>query len=216
MKRIAAIGLGIGIAFSAAAHESPGGAPVRLGKVHFQVECSAAAQREFNLAMAYYHSFAWEEMRAPYERALQADPSCGMVHWLRALSALGNPFIWPTLISPAILASGPGYLDAARSTGLKSQRERDYVDALGAYFKDHDKLDHRVRAKALESGARAGHAALSAGPGSGGAVCAGPVGELRPRRQEVHQPAQGRAHPGADFHRAARASRRRPLPDPQL
>ena len=150
MKRIAAAALGIAVAFPALAHDVSG-APARLGKVHFQVECNAAAQREFNLAMAYFHSFAWAEMRGPYERTLQADPGCGMAHWLRAIGALGNPFTWPTTISPAILNDAPGYLDTARRTGLKSQRERDYVDAVAAYFKDHDKLDHRVRAKALES-----------------------------------------------------------------
>jgi hypothetical protein len=149
MKYIAAVALGLGLAIPASAHET-GGAPARLGKVQFQVECNAAAQREFNLAMAYYHSFAWEEMRAPYERALQADPSCGMVHWLRAIGSLGNPFTWPTLITPAILSEAPGWLDTARRTGLKSERERDYVDALAVYFKDHEKLDHRTRAKALE------------------------------------------------------------------
>ena len=121
MKRFTAVALGIGLAFCASAHEITG-APAKLGKVHFEVGCNAQAQREFNLAMAYYHSFAWEEMRAPYQRALQADPSCGMVHWLRALGALGNPFTWPSLISPAILGEAPGWLETARQTGLKSAR----------------------------------------------------------------------------------------------
>jgi hypothetical protein len=150
MKRFAAVAAGIGLAFFASAHES-GGPPAKLGKVHFEVGCNAEAQREFNLAMAYYHSFAWEEMRAPYHSALKADPSCGMVHWLRALGALGNPFTWPSLISPAILSEAPGWLETARQTGLKSQRERDYVDAVAVFFNDHDKLDHRSRAKALEA-----------------------------------------------------------------
>ncbi|HSA89546.1 MAG TPA: hypothetical protein VLF42_06550 [Burkholderiales bacterium] len=122
----------------------------RLGKVHLQVSCNAAAQREFNVAMAYYHSFAWNQMREPLERALEADPSCGMVHWLRALGALNNPFAWPTVIPAATLSEGPGILETAERTGLKSQRERDYVKALGAFFKDADKLDHKARAKALE------------------------------------------------------------------
>jgi hypothetical protein len=74
-----------------------------------------------------------------------------MVHWLRALGALGNPFTWPSLISPAILSEAPGWLETARQTGLKSQRERDYVDAVAVFFNDHDKLDHRSRAKALEA-----------------------------------------------------------------
>ncbi len=122
----------------------------KLGKVHFKVECTQAAQAEFNVAMAYYHSFAWTQMRAPLERVLQADPSCGMAHWARALAALNNPFAWPTVISAATLAEGPSILEAAERTGLKSRRERDYVAALGAFFADQDKMDHKARAKALE------------------------------------------------------------------
>lgn len=135
----------IAIAGSAFAHE--GG---KLGKVHFKVECTAAAQDEFNIAMAYYHSFAWNEMRAPLERALQADPACGMAHWARALASLNNPFAWPTVVSAAALAEGPRILDEAERTGLRSRREHDYVQALGAFFADQDRLDHRARAKALE------------------------------------------------------------------
>jgi Tfp pilus assembly protein PilF len=121
----------------------------RLGTVNFDVGCNAAAQRDFNTAMAYYHSFAWGQIREPLERVLQADPSCGMAHWLRALASLDNPFAWPTVISPATLSEGGRILDTARSTGLKSQRERDYVDALEAFFKGGS--EHRSRAKALES-----------------------------------------------------------------
>ena len=121
-----------------------------LGKVQFKVECNEAAQREFNLAMAYYHSFAWNDLNAPLERVLKADPTCGMAHWARALGMLDNPFTWPGAISAKTLADGPVALEAARAAGLKSQRERDYVDALAVFFKDHDKLNHRARAKALE------------------------------------------------------------------
>ena len=127
------------------------GGHARLGTVNFPVGCNAAAQRDFNTAMAYYHSFAWAEIREPLERVLKADPSCGMAHWLRALASLDNPFIWPGIISQPTLASGSDILDTARKTGLKSQREREYVDALDSFFKDHGKLDHRTRAKALEA-----------------------------------------------------------------
>jgi Tfp pilus assembly protein PilF len=128
------------------AHEASGDT-ARLGKVHFQVECNAAAQREFNVAMAYYHSFAWHQMQAPLERVLQSDPSCGMAHWLRTLTALNNPFAWPANIPPATLSEGRSILDTARRAGLKSQRERDYVDALEAFFKESEP---KARAKALE------------------------------------------------------------------
>lgn len=142
--------LGAGVALPGAAHASAGGA-ARLGKVSFPVECNAAAQAEFNTAMAYYHSFAWPQLREPFERILAADPSCGMAHWLRALATLNNPFTWPTMITPAVLSEGGPILDQARQTGLKSRRERDYVDALAAFFRDHEKLDHKARAQALET-----------------------------------------------------------------
>jgi hypothetical protein len=133
-----------------------GGAGVsgKLGKVTFPVSCTAAAQQEFETAMAYYHSFAWPENKAALERVVKADPSCGMAHWGRALGLLDNPFLWPGSLSPKTLAEGQAALDAARAAGLKTQRERDYVDALAAFFKDSDKLNHRTRATAFETAMR--------------------------------------------------------------
>ena len=134
--------------FSAAAHESDG----KLGSVHFKVSCNAEAQREFDLAMAYYHSFAWEQIRAPLERALAADAACGMTHWARALASLDNPFVWPGNVSAKTLTEGEALMGQARKAGLATQRERDYVDALAVFFQDADKLNHRTRATALETG----------------------------------------------------------------
>src|SRR5688572_32490330 len=102
------------------AHEGHAG-HARLGTVNFALECNATAQREFNTAMAYYHSFAWAQVQEPLERTLKADPGCGMAHWLRVLASLDNPFLWPGGISQATLAQGPEMLDTARKTGLKSQ-----------------------------------------------------------------------------------------------
>ena len=128
-----------------------GHAHARLGSVHFPVTCNAEAQKAFNTAVAYYHSFAWQHIREPVDQVLRADPACGMAYWLQALASLDNPFTWPGGIPPTALARGPELLENARRAGLKSQRERDHVDALGVFFRDHDKLDHRSRAKALEA-----------------------------------------------------------------
>ena len=144
------LGLATPLFGAAHEHEAAGSAPARLGSVHFKVECNAAAQKEFDLAMAYYHSFAWHLYEAPLERALKADPTCGMAHWARALSILDNPFIWPGILSAARLNDAQAALDAARKTGLNSQRERDYVEALAVFLKDHDKVNHRTRALAFE------------------------------------------------------------------
>ncbi len=146
---VAALFLGLGTGFPAGAQHE-GHVPAKLGKVHFKVECNAAAQKEFDVAMAYYHSFAWEYYKAPLDRALQADPGCGMVHWLQSLAVLDNPFTWPVPLSPKVMAEGQASLESARQTGLKTQRERDYVEALAVFYKDHDKINHRARVKALE------------------------------------------------------------------
>jgi hypothetical protein len=146
----AALWIGLGAVSPAAAHDAAGG-PAKLGKVHFKVECNAAAQKDFDLAMAYYHSFAWNDIKAPLDRTLQADPECGMAHWARALALLDNPFGWPGNVSAKTLADGAALLEAARQAGLKTQRERDYVDALASFYRDPDKLNHRTRAKALET-----------------------------------------------------------------
>jgi Tfp pilus assembly protein PilF len=139
----------LAVAWTAGA-QSPAPA-ARLGNVKFPVSCTPQAQAEFEVAMKYYHSFAWPQLKASLDRVLQADPSCGMAHWGRALALLDNPFLWPASLSPKVLADGQAAIDAARAAGLKTPRERDYVEALAVFFKDADKLNHRTRATALET-----------------------------------------------------------------
>jgi hypothetical protein len=106
-------GAGRRCAFHQPGHETDGPAG-KLGSVHFKVSCNAVAQREFDLAMAYYHSFAMELVGAPLDRALQADGACGMTYWLRALASLDNPFAWPANISAKTLADGGTLLEHMR------------------------------------------------------------------------------------------------------
>ncbi len=122
----------------------------RLGKVAFKVECNAAAQQEFHRAMALYHSFAWPQATESFVAVAEADPSCGMAHWGRGMTTLGNPFTWPATLSPTTLNDVSVALDEARAAGLESQRERDYVDALTSFVRDRDKLDHKTRLRSFE------------------------------------------------------------------
>jgi hypothetical protein len=121
----------------------------RLGKVEFKIDCNAAAQAEFNRAMALYHSFWWPAASEAFEAVAHADPTCGMAHWGRAMVILDNPFTWPANLAPK-LKDVVTALDAARSTGLKSQREKDYVEAVAAFVHDHEKVDHRTRLQAYD------------------------------------------------------------------
>jgi tetratricopeptide (TPR) repeat protein len=114
----------------------------KLGKVHFETSCNPQAQKLFDRAMLYQHSFWYRASQAVFEDALKADPECGIAYWGIALSLLLNPHV-PT---PARnLAEGAAAIAKGQRIGAKSQRERDYIDALAVMYADHEKVDHRTR-----------------------------------------------------------------------
>ena len=149
---LAALVLGGG-AMLAHGHEGddvPAGKPgEQLGKVAFRVDCSPAAQREFNRAVALYHSFWFDPATASFRKVLELDPGCGMGWWGQALSALANPFGWPA--PSKAMQAGAAAIEQGRKTGARTQRERDYIAALAKLFQDWDKTDHRPRALAWEA-----------------------------------------------------------------
>lgn len=141
--------LALTAASSAFAHTPPVDLK-RLGKVDFKVDCNAAAQTEFNRAMALYHSFAWPAAMDSFDAVLKADPTCGMAHWGKAVTTLDNPFIWPANLPAQKLNDIGGMLEAAKKAGLKTDREKGYVAAVEIFIKDHDKLNHRTRLEAFD------------------------------------------------------------------
>ncbi|MBI3526654.1 MAG: hypothetical protein HY067_01660 [Betaproteobacteria bacterium] len=135
----------------AAAHDddvSSGKSNEVIGKVHFPVSCNEAAQREFDRAVALYHSFWFDPANESYKKVLELDPTCGMADWGLALSALGNPFAWP---APAkAMQAGSGYIEKAQQVGARSEREKGFIDALAALFANWQDAEHRPRALAWE------------------------------------------------------------------
>jgi hypothetical protein len=64
----------------------------KLGQVQFPVSCSAAAQKEFDRALAALHSFWYEEALRMFTVVTETDPSCAMGYWYcdeHLLSSLG-------------------------------------------------------------------------------------------------------------------------------
>jgi hypothetical protein len=114
----------------------------QLGKVHFETSCTPAAQKLFDQGMLYQHSFWYRSSQQTFEEALKADPSCAMAHWGIALSLLYNPHAPPP---PANLPKGLEAIQKAKALNAKTERERDYIDALANMYVDHDKVDHRTR-----------------------------------------------------------------------
>jgi hypothetical protein len=114
----------------------------QLGNVHFQTSCNEVAQRRFDRAMRYQHSFWYSEAKEIFEETLKADSECAIAHWGIALSYLDNPHI---PIPAPNLPLGLAAIQKAKATGAKTERERDYIDALAVMYTDFDKLSHRER-----------------------------------------------------------------------
>jgi tetratricopeptide (TPR) repeat protein len=114
----------------------------QLGRVHFETSCTPAAQALFDKAMLYQHSFWYRASQRAFEEVQKVDPECAIAYWGTALSLLLNPH---TVTSAKNLTDGAAALEKGRAVGAKTERERDYIAALGAWYEDHDKVDHRTR-----------------------------------------------------------------------
>jgi tetratricopeptide (TPR) repeat protein len=117
--------------------------PEKLGTVNFSTSCSPKAQKQFNHAVAWLHSFEYEEAEKAFTEVAATDPQCGMAYWGIAMSNYHPLWVPPT---PAELKKGWNAVEKAKAAGQKTQREQDYIAAIELFYKDHDKLDHRARA----------------------------------------------------------------------
>ena len=132
------------------AHEdeqAASGSPERLGQVKFPVSCSAAAQEEFNRGVAILHSFYYPEAVKSFTNVTRIDPACVMGHWGVAMASWYPLWYPPTKDS---LMQGAAAVEKANSVGSKTDRERGYISAIGMFYQDFEKLDHKTRALAYE------------------------------------------------------------------
>ncbi|PTR10623.1 hypothetical protein C8R32_101153 [Nitrosospira sp. Nsp5] len=130
-------------------HDPTGTAPrEKLGEVNFPVSCSTEARKEFNRGMALFHSFWFYPAIQSFDKVLQHDPQCGMAYWGIAIMSIGNPFTWPP--TPKAWKEGASAVASAQRVGAGSERERDYIAALAAFFKDWETTDYRPRLLAFE------------------------------------------------------------------
>jgi hypothetical protein len=121
----------------------------KLGKLSFPTSCDPKVQAEFERGVAMIHSYWFLIARRTFEGVLREDPNCAMAYWGIALDLLNNSLavVPPRADAEAAWAA----LEKARAVGAKTQRERDWIEALSAYFRDHDKLPVNVRLAAYNT-----------------------------------------------------------------
>ncbi|MCD6075965.1 MAG: hypothetical protein K0Q70_2848, partial [Rhodospirillales bacterium] len=125
----------------------------QLGKVSFQTSCDPKVQGQFERGVAMLHSFWYRATEATFREVLKQDPACTIANWGIAAILMQNPLAG-TGASAKQAAAAQAAIDEARRAPPKSQRERDYIEAVASYYQDFSTRSERSRqesrAKAFE------------------------------------------------------------------
>jgi tetratricopeptide (TPR) repeat protein len=119
----------------------------KLGTVTFENSCAPSVQSDFTHGLAQLHSFEFGPAIDAFLKAAAADPSCGIALWGAALAQWGNPFS-PGIKPPAQVQSAHATVTRASNAGAKTERERDFIAALGALYDQFGTVDQRTRQRA--------------------------------------------------------------------
>jgi len=130
-----------------AQHEHLAAGSENVGNVEFQVSCDPKVQPDFNRAVALLHSFWYQNAADLFATIAKTDPSCGMAHWGVAMTHYHQLWEPPT---DGDLMAGLAAVEKAKSAGAKTERERGYIAAVEAFYKDFASVPHRTRALAFE------------------------------------------------------------------
>jgi hypothetical protein len=117
----------------------------RGGDVNFPISCGEQIQPRFDAALAALHAFWYGEAQEEFIAISQAAPDCAIAYWGIAMTHWNQIWAPPR---PDNLKAGSEAIEKAEAAPQKSAREADYIDALSAFYRDTNKLDHRTRALA--------------------------------------------------------------------
>lgn len=121
--------------------------PEKLGTVTFATSCQPKVSHDFERAVALLHSFAYTAAEKAFRDVAAADPSCAMAHWGIAMSYFHQLWSPP---GPDDLSKGEAEVNQALALKVRTVRERQFIAAIAAYYRDYDHVPHAVRAKAYE------------------------------------------------------------------
>jgi tetratricopeptide (TPR) repeat protein len=123
-------------------HSHP--ASEKLGKVSFPIACAPALQDQFNKGVALLHSFAYDAAQNAFRGVSEADPQCAMAHWGVAMTYFHQ--LWAPPIVPATISIAQKEIQRARQLGTSSERERQFIHALGLIYEDAATVPYPTRA----------------------------------------------------------------------
>lgn len=115
----------------------------QLGVVHFPISCRATEQAPFDRAVALLHHMTYPQARAAFQAIAARDSGCAMAHWGVSMT-LFQP-LWPTRPSREALQQGWAEVRRARALQPANQRERLFIAATDAFFRDPSSTDYWLR-----------------------------------------------------------------------
>src|SRR5215210_6025751 len=121
-------------------HEGHG----QLGSVKFATSCDAKVQPQFEIAVAMLHSFYYSAAEKAFRDVLARDPSCTIATWGVASILMSNPLAGQGA-SPKRAEVAQAAIAQGRRTPPKTQRERDYIEAVAEYYRDFSSRSERSR-----------------------------------------------------------------------
>ena len=126
----------------------------KLGRVSFPTSCDPEVQPQFERALAMLHSFWYSAGEKMFRDVLAKDPTCAIATWGIASLLMSNPLAGAGS-SPKGAAQAQAAIEQGRKIGAKTDRERDYIEAVAAYYEDwgnrYEPDRQRSRAKAYEA-----------------------------------------------------------------
>jgi hypothetical protein len=119
------------------------GAHSQVGNVNFSNSCAPAVQAELARGVAMLHSFWFSAGEQVFRGVLAKDPSCAIAYWGIASLLMLNPLggVGPL---PKDAEKAQAMIDLARQIPTTA-RERDYIEAVGAYYQDWANRPERAR-----------------------------------------------------------------------
>ena len=126
----------------------------QVGRVEFATSCDPKVQPLFETGVAMLHSFWFSATEKTFRDVLAQDPSCTIANWGIAAILMSNPLAGQGA-SPKGAAAAQAAIEQGRRVSPKTQRERDYIEAVAAYYQDFSTRSERSRqesrAKAFEA-----------------------------------------------------------------
>lgn len=119
----------------------------QFGELKFSLSCNYETRANFDLAVALLHSFQYNESEKAFVKVIDADPNCPMAYWGVAMSIYHAAWFPP---SKEDLIKGSEVLKIAKSLEM-DDKQKDYINAIDAFYTDWESIDHKTRAKRFEN-----------------------------------------------------------------